>query len=181
MSVIKTGLLLSAGGKQYDSTATCSNQHRREVLIPLNEDGSAVVVAKGSNIETPVTIRSAAVLTNAYVLATAVDMSQSNYVRFRATVDTAEAITISIKIAYSMVGGTTASNWDYLQYDTYGTPAGTDVAITSYDALYSLSLASTSNVWSSVFFKRARYCTVAVKYTGATTGKVAVTAQRFNA
>ncbi len=176
MSVIRTAQILAAGENQFDTTSGGVGKCQHEVKIPLNQDGSAVVVTTGGAIETAVAIRADAVLTNAYVLATVVDMSQYNYCRFRVVVGTAQAKTCNIKVCYGM----TSTVLDNFQNDAYAL-SGSDYLVTSYDLRYDLDMTVAGTVWACAFFKRARYIGLRLKSDATTTGTISATAQRFNA
>lgn len=178
MSQVRTAHALNPGQNQVDPTSGGVGKAQRETFIPLNSDASAVQVVSGgaSANETPVSIRAAAVLSASYVASTAVDMSYYNRVYFHMAVTVAEAVTATFKIQYSADNST----WDDFQMDSYAAPSGGEVLATGNTWTKQLSLASTGNYWGECFDKRAKYIRVAVKSGGVTTGKVSITAQRFN-
>lgn len=175
MSLFRSSIVLGNGAatSQWSSTARDQHQH---VFIPLNADGSAVLTANGSgSVESAVTIRAAAVLTNAYVVTTAVDMSQWSKAAFLVTVDTAQAKTCNIKVGYSFNGTT----WYNYKYATYAT-SGSDLLVSYTDWRADLDISSTANYWTDFFEKRAKYIALLLKSDATTTGKVVAVAQRFN-
>lgn len=173
MSIIKTAVLLADGSPQYEAAETSSASHRREVLIPLTADGMAVRVntAAGSAPAAAVVIRAAAVMTNAYVGSTAVDMVSASSVVIRALVTVTASETISMKSQWSIDG----TLWSDESALVLGTATSTEQPYTYLSRVIQID-ASAANSYIERYNRMARYFRVAVKSTG-TTAKLSLTSQ----
>lgn len=180
MSVIKVAKCLGSGEAQWVNTSTLPGANlRRECLVPLTDDGTAVVTTGGGggSIESPVTVRASAVLTASYVQSTAVDMTGYNRCYFKFLVTVAEAVTITIKYQYS---GDNSVWTDFSVMNAAAAATATEWLYTPYTYTVPFDLTNLAATYGETMEKRARYICAAVKYTGATTGKISITAQRFN-
>lgn len=182
MSVIKTSVVLADAELQYSTSASAPANQRREALVPLTPDGTAVRVASSSLPNAAVIARTAAVLTGAYVAATGIDMAGYNNIAIECVVSTPTGGDVaSVKMQWSIDN----SVWWDEAIDVTGTASGTDALGTLAYAYPSsariLTIAmDTAQIKGRNFTRRARYARPAAVGGAPTTALLAIRYQLFN-
>lgn len=115
-------------------------------------------------------IRADAIVTNAYVGSTTVDLMSYTSVTIYAVVTMTQATTISLKFQWSHDG----SNWFDETVEVAGSPSGSELAYTPYSRVETISLATAGNIWCGRSNRLGRYFRCAIKSGAETTGTIAL-------
>lgn len=121
-----------------------------------------------------ISIRSDAVLTNAYVASSSVDLGSYTSVTAYLVVGTAQAKTCNLIPQWSEDDSAFFSE----QYEVAGTASGIEQPFTPYDRRIDITIATTGNIYCCRFNRLGRYFRVKVKSDATTTGTVSISVHK---